>query len=52
MGGGLVSYDMQLRNNKLKLMTLPGDTVFACGHGPLTTLKQEKKHNPFFARGS
>ena len=52
MGGGLVSYDIQLRNNKQKLMTLPGDTVFACGHGPLTTLKQEKKHNPFFARGS
>jgi len=52
MGGGLVSYDMQLRNNKQKLMTLPLDTVFACGHGPLTTLKQEKKHNPFFARGS
>jgi glyoxylase-like metal-dependent hydrolase (beta-lactamase superfamily II) len=52
MGGGLVSYEMQLRNNKQKLMTLPGDTVFACGHGPLTTLKQEKKHNPFFARGS
>lgn len=50
MGGGLVSYDIQLRNNKQKLMTLPGDTVFACGHGPLTTLKQEKKHNPFFAR--
>ena len=52
MGGGLVSYDMQLRNNRDKLMKLPLDTVFACGHGPLTTLKQEKKHNPFFARGS
>lgn len=49
-GGGLVSYDIQLRNNRQKLMTLPGDTVFACGHGPLTTLKQEKQHNPFFAR--
>jgi glyoxylase-like metal-dependent hydrolase (beta-lactamase superfamily II) len=50
MGGGLVSYDIQLRNNKQKLMKLPLDTVFACGHGPLTTLKQEKRHNPFFAR--
>jgi len=50
MGGGLVSYEIQLRNNRQKLMKLPLDTVFACGHGPLTTLKQEKKHNPFFAR--
>ena len=49
MGGGLVSYEAQYRNNRAKLMKLPLDTVFACGHGPLTTLKQEKKHNPFFA---
>jgi hydroxyacylglutathione hydrolase len=50
MGGSQVAYDVQLRNNRTKLMKLPQDTVFACGHGPLTTLKQEKKHNPFFAR--
>ena len=49
MGGGVVSYEAQYRNNKAKLFKLPLDTVFACGHGPLTTLKQEKKHNPFFA---
>lgn len=49
MGGGLVSYEAQYRNNRQKLMKLPQDTVFACGHGPLTTLKQEKQHNPFFA---
>ena len=49
MGGGLVSYEAQYRNNRTKLFKLPQDTVFACGHGPLTTLKQEKKHNPFFA---
>ncbi len=50
MGGGLVSYDIQLRNNKQKIFKLPLDTVLACGHGPLTTLKQEKQHNPFFTR--
>jgi hydroxyacylglutathione hydrolase len=49
MGGGVVSYEAQYRNNRQKLMKLPLDTVFACGHGPLTTLKQERKHNPFFA---
>jgi hydroxyacylglutathione hydrolase len=50
MGGSLTAYDAQLRNNRTKLLKLPQDTVFACGHGPLTTLKQEKKHNPFLAR--
>jgi hydroxyacylglutathione hydrolase len=50
MGGSATHYEVQLRNNKQKLLGLPLDTVFACGHGPLTTLKQEKKHNPFLAR--
>jgi hydroxyacylglutathione hydrolase len=50
MGGGLVSYEEQYRNNRRKLLNLPGDTVFACGHGPLTTLRQEKQNNPFFTR--
>lgn len=50
MGGSQAHYPMQLRNNQQKILTLPADTVLACGHGPLTTLKQEKQHNPFFAR--
>jgi glyoxylase-like metal-dependent hydrolase (beta-lactamase superfamily II) len=50
MGGGLVSYEDQYRNNLEKIFTLPRDTVIASGHGPLTTLAQERKHNPFFAR--
>lgn len=50
MGGGLVSYEEQYRNNRQKLLALPADTVLACGHGPLTTLRQEKIHNPFFTR--
>ena len=49
MGGGLVSFEDQYRNNVEKIFTLPRDTVIAPGHGPLTTLAQEKKHNPFFA---
>jgi glyoxylase-like metal-dependent hydrolase (beta-lactamase superfamily II) len=52
MGGSPTHYEFQLRNNRQKLLTLPADTVFACGHGPLTTLKQEKLHNPFLARRS
>ena len=50
MGGGLVSYSDIYRNNVEKLLVLRRDTVIAPGHGPLTTVAQEKNHNPFFAR--
>jgi len=50
MGGSPTHYEIQLRNNKQKILKLPLDTVIASGHGPLTTLKEEKQHNPFFAR--
>jgi glyoxylase-like metal-dependent hydrolase (beta-lactamase superfamily II) len=49
IGGGLVSYADQHRNDVEKIFTLPRNTVIAPGHGPLTTLAQEKQHNPFFA---
>jgi glyoxylase-like metal-dependent hydrolase (beta-lactamase superfamily II) len=50
MGGSPTHFAEQYRNNKKKILSLPRDTVLACGHGPLTTLAQEKEHNPFFAR--
>ncbi len=50
IGGSQTHFEEQLRNDKKKILTLPRDTVFACGHGPLTTLAQERLHNPFFAR--
>lgn len=50
MGGSRTAFAEQHRNNRKKILTLPRDTVLACGHGPLTTLAQEKAHNPFFAR--
>ena len=50
MGGSQTHYEIQLRNNKQKILKLPLDTVLAPGHGPLTTLKEEKQNNPFFAR--
>lgn len=50
MGGGTVSYADAYENNLKKIMTLPGDTVLACGHGPLTTVAQERRNNPFFVR--
>ncbi|MCX6952604.1 MAG: MBL fold metallo-hydrolase [Verrucomicrobia bacterium] len=50
MGGSPTHFAEQYRNNREKILTLPRDTVLACGHGPVTTLGQEKLHNPFFAR--
>lgn len=50
MGGSPTNFEDQYRNNKEKILPLAKDTVLACGHGPLTTLAQEKQHNPFFAR--
>ena len=48
MGGGMVSYENALRTNREKIMPLPDNTVLSPGHGPMTTVLDEKKHNPFF----
>ena len=47
MGGAPNAYAMALKNNREKLMTLAGDTVLCPGHGPMTTVAEERKHNPF-----
>jgi hydroxyacylglutathione hydrolase len=49
MGGGNVSYDDALRNNREKILTLPDETIICPGHGPPTTVRKEKRDNPFFA---
>jgi hydroxyacylglutathione hydrolase len=49
MGGGNVSYQDALKNNLQKILTLPDDTIICPGHGPMTTVGEEKLHNPFFA---
>jgi hypothetical protein len=49
MGGGNVSYQDALRNNLEKILTLPDETIICPGHGPMTTVGEEKVHNPFFA---
>ncbi len=52
MGGGAVSYEDAVRNNIEKILTLPDDTIICPGHGPLTTVRKEKRENPFFAATS
>ena len=49
MGGGMVSYEDALRTNREQIFSLPDDTIICPGHGPITSLAEEKKHNPFFA---
>jgi glyoxylase-like metal-dependent hydrolase (beta-lactamase superfamily II) len=48
MGGGIVSYSDALANNRKKIFTLPDNTIICPGHGPLTTVGDEKRHNPFY----
>ena len=49
MGGGNVSYRDALQNNLDKILTLQNETIICPGHGPMTTVGEEKQHNPFFA---
>lgn len=48
MGGGLVSYPEALRTSREAIFSLPDETVLASGHGPLTTVGEQRRHNPFF----
>ncbi len=43
-GGDLMSL---IGSIKAKLLTLPGDTIVYPGHGPETTIRDEKRENPF-----
>lgn len=48
MGGGMVSYADALATNRKEIFSLPDHTVLCPGHGPLTTVGEEKAHNPFY----
>jgi len=48
MGGGGVSYGAALATNREQILSLSDDTIIASGHGPLTTVGEQKVHNPFF----
>jgi glyoxylase-like metal-dependent hydrolase (beta-lactamase superfamily II) len=41
------SYDQLMDSIKNKLMTLPDETVVYPGHGPSTTIGEERRGNPF-----
>ena len=48
MGGGMISFADALQNNRQKLMTLADDTLVCPGHGPISSIGEEKQANPFF----
>lgn len=50
--GGIYSskkYKHAIKNNISKIFSLNENTIIAPGHGPLSTIKHEKKFNPFYA---
>jgi hydroxyacylglutathione hydrolase len=48
VGGGGISYKDALKTNRENILSLPDETVICPGHGPLTTVGEQKKVNPFF----
>jgi hydroxyacylglutathione hydrolase len=40
--------ELLLENIRAKIFSLPDDTLVLPGHGPVTTVGREKRHNPFF----
>lgn len=48
MGAGNDSWDLAKQKVREQILSLPADTLICPGHGPLTTVAEEKAHNPFF----
>jgi glyoxylase-like metal-dependent hydrolase (beta-lactamase superfamily II) len=48
IGRGKQSWDLAKQKVREQILTLPADTLLCPGHGPLTTVAQEKECNPFF----
>src|SRR5216117_516662 len=44
------SYKKIISSMHEKLLTLPDDTVVVPGHGPLTTIGEERQSNPFLVK--
>jgi len=49
MGGAPLAYSEALATARSAIFSLPDETNLCPGHGPLTTVGEEKLHNPFFA---
>jgi hydroxyacylglutathione hydrolase len=48
IGRGNQSWDLARQKVRDQILALPPETLLCPGHGPLTTVAEEKAHNPFF----
>jgi glyoxylase-like metal-dependent hydrolase (beta-lactamase superfamily II) len=48
MGNGNGAWELAKQKIREQILSLPADTLLCPGHGPLTTVAEEKAHNPFF----
>ena len=48
MGGGNGAWELARQKIKDEILSLPANTLLCPGHGPLTTVAEEKENNPFF----
>ena len=48
IGRGNQSWNLARQKVREQILTLPAETLICPGHGPLTTVAEEKEHNPFF----
>ena len=48
MCNGNGAWELARQKVREQILTLPAETLLCPGHGPLTTVAEEKKHNPFF----
>ncbi len=48
MGSGRQSWDLAKQKVREQIFTLPDEALLCPGHGPLTTVAEEKANNPFF----
>jgi hydroxyacylglutathione hydrolase len=48
MGCGKQSWDLARQKVREQIFSLPPETLICPGHGPLTTVGEEKANNPFF----
>jgi hydroxyacylglutathione hydrolase len=48
IGRGNQSWDLARQKIREQILSLPPETLLCPGHGPLTTVAEEKENNPFF----
>jgi glyoxylase-like metal-dependent hydrolase (beta-lactamase superfamily II) len=48
MCNGNGQWELARQKIREQILTLPAETLLCPGHGPLTTVAEEKAHNPFF----